>query len=426
MKKLFLLTIPLALLFIAGTAIAGTPDGATGPWADTVVNFDQGLRKNDTAVLTERSDPSQILGPAENDDTVNFVSLGFGGTLILGFDNCILNGEDEDIEIVETSYGSPDCGSYPETVRIYASQDNSSWEDLGTSCLDGACDLGSLAWAKYIKLIDESNTADFGGTADGIDIDGVQALHSAETCPVEPVVCPDGMIEKHLETVVVPSDGSTVDSDNILKSGVNYILEASGTYIYWPAQLPDAGKADAKYSLRPEGNNNPGPGPQWVSGDDLAEPWTNFLEVLVDGLAVDWGLFNPEHIYRLLLEGTDSQIAFRIVDSYYGDNSGSLEVDIYKCVCPGDVEVNNFNWAVVHNDLTVVANSGGNSADGGETNGGDGAKAKAMFGSHAISFGSGGNGGNGGSGGNVSNTGNTYAKGKVINRINNNYTRVRW
>lgn len=185
MKKIFLAIISAIILLGAGAVMAGTPDGASGPWADEMVSFNQGQRVNGTDVLPERSDPNQALGPAEGTDTINFVSLGFDGELVLGFENCILNGDGNDIEIVETSYDSPSCGAYPETVRIYASQDNSSWEDLGTSCLDGACDLGSLPYAKYVKLVDESDPNDFNGTADGFDVDGVKALYSAETCPEE-------------------------------------------------------------------------------------------------------------------------------------------------------------------------------------------------------------------------------------------------
>lgn len=423
MKKLFLLTIPVMLLFVAGAVIAGTPDGVVGPWADEVVSFSQGLRANNTPVLAERSNPNQALGTAEGTDTVNFVSLGFGGELVLKFDNCILNGEGNDIEIVETSYGSPTCSSYPETVRIYASQDNSSWVDLGTSCLDGACDLGSLSWAKYVKLVDESDSSKFSGTADGFDIDGVRALHSFETCPAEPLTCPGNMVQKHLETVTVPSNGSTVYSANVLKSGVKYILEASGTYTYWPAQLPDAGIADAKYSLRPQGSYNPGPGPRWISGDDLPLPWTNYLEVLVDSGPVSWGTLNPDHIYYLLLDGTGSTAGFRILDSYYGDNSGSLQVDIYKCVCPGDIEIINESNAIVENNVTVIANTGGNNANGGSGGrGGDIDDTKAWKGGYAKS-GNGGAGGDGGSGGTIW-TGNVYAKTKILNRINTVITKI--
>lgn len=71
-------------------------DGASGPWADSVANFQQGSAING-GFLPGRSDPTQALGPAEsppgNDNPVpsppTFVSLGFAGTLTLGFQNPI-------------------------------------------------------------------------------------------------------------------------------------------------------------------------------------------------------------------------------------------------------------------------------------------------------------------------------------------------
>ena len=148
-------------------------------WADTVVEYIPGTRNNGTPILTERTDPTNSLGVAEMNDTVNFVSLGFGGTLILSFDNYIINGFGDDLEVIETSYGSPSCGSYPEHVTVYASQDGIDWTELGTECLDSTYDLGSLDWAKYIKLVDASYGPNFGGDTDGYDIDGVKALHCA-------------------------------------------------------------------------------------------------------------------------------------------------------------------------------------------------------------------------------------------------------
>jgi len=80
------------------------------------------------------------------------------------------------------------------------------------------------------------------------------------------------------------------------------------------------------------GSYNPGPGPQWISGDDLPAPWTNYLEVLVDGNPVAWDdddTYNADHVYSITVTGTGSAVDFRMLDSYYGDNSGSLTVDIY-------------------------------------------------------------------------------------------------
>ena len=134
-----------------------------------------------------------------------------------------------------------------------------------------------------------------------------------------------------IDTVTVYPDGTDYCSSVVLETGKNYRLEASGTYTYWPTQLPDAGIADAKYSLRPEGSHNPGPGPQWISGDDLPDPWKHYLELLVDGSHQDWGVFNLAHTYstEYIGNGTPVSVCFNILDSGYGDNSGSLTVEIY-------------------------------------------------------------------------------------------------
>jgi hypothetical protein len=136
-----------------------------------------------------------------------------------------------------------------------------------------------------------------------------------------------------IDTVTVYPNGTFYDSSASLEAGENYRIEVngtiSGTYTYWPEQLPGAGIADAKYSLRPEGSFNTGPGPKWISGDVLPAPWTHNLELLVNGNSQAWGSFNPVHTYSIEYIGTGSPVNFNILDSWYGDNSGSLTVDIY-------------------------------------------------------------------------------------------------
>lgn len=155
------------------------------PWADTVVSEAQGLRRNGTAVVPARSDLGVALGVAESsggasDSPVvagSFYSLGFGGTVVLGFNNLILNGAGSDLRVFEIT-----GGTYPdETATVEASQDGVAWTLLGTATRDEDFDLGSLPWAKYVRIKDTSNTALFplGGfaDADGFDLDAVQALH---------------------------------------------------------------------------------------------------------------------------------------------------------------------------------------------------------------------------------------------------------
>lgn len=154
-------------------------------WADQVVSFDQGQRKNGSSVVAERSNPNSALGVAQNNDTINFVALGFGGELVLEFTNTIVNGAGNDVRVVETSFGNIAYANYPESADVFASQDGSSWQKLGVAQLDGSFDLenadgGPMAWAKFIKIVDTSNTASpqFPSDADGYDVDAVEALNS--------------------------------------------------------------------------------------------------------------------------------------------------------------------------------------------------------------------------------------------------------
>jgi len=154
------------------------------PWADSVVSFNQGTKKNGGSVPLERSDPTKALGEAERNDTYNFVSLGLGihGSIVLKFDNLILNGEGDDLEIVETSFGSPNCSSYPERAEVWVSQDGNNWDKIGEICLDATLDMNNgslnLPWAKYVKIKDITDPNDFSsGNVDGYDLDGVQAIY---------------------------------------------------------------------------------------------------------------------------------------------------------------------------------------------------------------------------------------------------------
>ena len=191
----------------SGTLTFQATVDSTEAWADRVASFRQGKRWNGTPVLAERSNPAKALGEAERNDTVNFVSLGFGemventqyGELILEFDNYILNGAGADIEVVETSYGSPSDSAYPETVELFVSQNGSTWYSLGMGIQDEmfSFENGStvLPWAKYVKLIDRSDKSEFSNSpeTDGYDVDGVRAIYpGAEECSIDNTVLISG------------------------------------------------------------------------------------------------------------------------------------------------------------------------------------------------------------------------------------------
>lgn len=135
--------------------------------------------------------------------------------------------------------------------------------------------------------------------------------------------CPSGTTPTHVETVTVPSDGSSVTSTNVLESGVTYLLEASGT-----ANAGDTIDFDAKYS---------------ITNRILEDTWTdivsgyeshgaNLLDLKVNNDFVDWGTYNDGHIYWLSVMGSGTPVTLQIYDIYYPNNVGSLTVDIDKCV----------------------------------------------------------------------------------------------
>ncbi|MFH1163032.1 MAG: LamG-like jellyroll fold domain-containing protein [Pseudomonadota bacterium] len=144
--------------------------------AATVISYLPGSRKDGTPILSERGHPENALGAPQGTDEVNFVTLGFGGSIVLGFDSQIVNRQGNDFRITETSYGQQTCASYPETAHVYASKDGITWEDLGTGCLDSEFDLGALDMANYVKVVDASNPGDFADGEDGFDVDGIEAF----------------------------------------------------------------------------------------------------------------------------------------------------------------------------------------------------------------------------------------------------------
>ncbi len=167
------------------------PNCGDGRYAEQVVSFRQQKAINGTAVLLGRSQSSKVLCAPQNNNTENFVSLGFGGDITLKFGKAIRNGSGNDIRVYETTFGNLSCTAYPEKARVFASQDGCRFVYLGEICQDGTVDLGSLTWAQYVRIVDvSSKTAVYqsSGIPDGYDVDAVEALNGFETNPfVDPI-----------------------------------------------------------------------------------------------------------------------------------------------------------------------------------------------------------------------------------------------
>jgi hypothetical protein len=143
-------------------------------------------------------------------------------------------------------------------------------------------------------------------------------------------------------TVTVNADNPSATCSLFdLESGKKYQLKASGI-AFASANI----EFDAKYSST-DGN-------AWsdtVTG--YIDP--DLLNLSVDGEFVEWGAYNPAHVYYWDMTGKDSCVALLIYDTYYINNSGVLTVDIYlyqeETAWAADGEVPGFlpfegrNWA---------------------------------------------------------------------------------
>lgn len=175
-----------ALAALPAIAQAAAPDG-NGPWADEVQSSTQGKRADGTAVLPARSNPTAALGVAEDTNSEGtFFSLGFGGQIVLGFKNAIVNdaGADMDLELVESTFEP-----YPkELVDVYVGTKNkynqsTTWTKVASGVnKDAQLSLpASIKKTRTIKIVDVSDKSLFTGSnlnADGYDVDGVKSLHT--------------------------------------------------------------------------------------------------------------------------------------------------------------------------------------------------------------------------------------------------------
>ncbi|GEM_PF-1969706 len=164
------------------------PPDLTTCTAQSIVAYLPGTSlASDGLLHPDRVDPTNALGDAQGTDALNFVSLGFGGELIVDFGQRIMNEDGDDIRITETTYNDSSRSwlIYPEQAIVYASQDNENWVALGVARKDMGFDLGSLEWARYIRIVDASNRAFFlgsGTTTDAFDVDAIEAI---STCSPE-------------------------------------------------------------------------------------------------------------------------------------------------------------------------------------------------------------------------------------------------
>jgi hypothetical protein len=167
------------IICLNGEETNPTPTDLVFGTAQDVINYSPGLRKNGSEIVANRRVAANALGAPQNTNTVNFVSLGFGGSLVVKFDYVIFDAAGTDIQLVETSYGNPSCASYPEKAQVEGSLDGTNWVMLNDNiCLDGSIDVSAAGAIQFLRVTDRTLASTMGGTADGFDVDGFVVLNS--------------------------------------------------------------------------------------------------------------------------------------------------------------------------------------------------------------------------------------------------------
>lgn len=157
-------------------------------FASEIVDFNQGKKKNGGIISGQRSNPDMAMDAPQENDTYNFVALGFGGSITLKLGNDLYDdgSYEPDFIIIETSFGRADqmcysdgTRSYPEMAFVEVSEDNQSWYSLPNAyCRTSFVDISpavedGLSFVRYLRITDASNKSWFGGNADGYDVDGI-------------------------------------------------------------------------------------------------------------------------------------------------------------------------------------------------------------------------------------------------------------
>jgi uncharacterized protein len=143
--------------------------------AQTVDSYEPGPRLNGTPVPPGQTDPSRALGlPDPGVDEPYWVTLGLGGEIVLAFEHPIrnTNGPEPDLRVVDVADGAK--GRF-DAATVHASADGQSWTELGEVTGTGTVDLGGLAAASYVKVVDSTPSRGNPAT-DGYDLDAVEVL----------------------------------------------------------------------------------------------------------------------------------------------------------------------------------------------------------------------------------------------------------
>lgn len=331
-------------------------------WATSVVFTDQGTLKSGGTILDPaRTDPLKILGA--NDGI--FFSLGYGGNVVLSFNQWVTDADGNDLSFHEVTWGRT---TYPiEKAEVFVSQDNSSWQSLGEiSNKDNILGISykdisvtGWDWIKYVKLVDTTVDPTHASNADGFDLDAIDVVYGVceepqpepvcgngkkeglekcdgvdgvttgqnfctNTCKLIPIYsesnsCPAGQIPIHLSDLWLNVQSNTADPATItLPRAGKYLFQAYGDYGYGgdPANN-EINRADPGYATLDN----------WATRRDnlLGIPATAQYRGVTSLLSdfgtgtmgiVNWGTYDSGHNYRVgyTTSSANTEVKFVISD----------------------------------------------------------------------------------------------------------------
>lgn len=389
----------ISLFLLSATIAFAASDNAT-----TNESFTQGLQKDGNPVNPLRSVAADALGATDGE----FVSLGYGGELIVGFAQNMSG----NLSLAVQEFTG---GAYPlETADVYVGTDPTGpWTYVGEATNDeGAGDeTSTFAVAEcyqYVRVVDTTDEAIHNATSDGFDVDSFTANYD-ESCPEpEPEPMPAGHTRISLHSAAVVMNEVTTAAN----TGGN---TAGGSYA---------------------GNGGSGGDIDNTGGDQD-----------VEGTATGNGGVGGNSGLGGAVQTGDALAVASLTNTV---NSNVVRVGA-DCGCDGDlgrVRIRTHDFAMLGNRLATAANSGDNTAEGSEAGtGGNGGDIDNGAGGHGhgdvhkdgnngggdddasqeiddSTTGSGAAGGSSDAGGSVL-TGAATSRATVVNLVNSNRIRVR-
>lgn len=115
-----------------------------------------------------------------------------------------------------------------------------------------------------------------------------------------------------IETLTVPSNGTTVTSTKKTVLNETYLIRLSGTISY---HLPDTWQSDGVWTYEP-------PSGGWILHTNL--------RFQINGSDVTYPVRSINHEYTFKVAGNNDYLTFKLRDNPYTDNSGSLNVKILR------------------------------------------------------------------------------------------------